>query len=298
MGLLEAVTWSFVSKERATLFGGGNPALALANPIAAELSDMRPSLLPGLAAAAGRNTDRGTADLALFEVGQVFWGDGEGDQRFAAAAVRRGTAKVGGAGRHWAGQAGPVGVFDAKADALALLAALGVPLAGVQVVPNGPEYLHPGRSGRLQLGPKAPIGVFGELHPRVLGLIGVSGPVAVFEITLDALPAPKAKATKARAKLELSDLMPVERDFAFVVGPDVAAADVLRAVLAADRAMISDATVFDVYSGPGIPDGAKSVGIAVTLQPRDRTMTEADLEAVSARIEAEVGRKTGGVLRR
>lgn len=298
MGLLEAVTWSFVSKERATLFGGGSPALALANPIAADLSDMRPSLLPGLAAAAGRNVDRGTADLALFEVGQVFGGDREGDQRVAAAAVRRGTAKASGAGRHWTGQSGPVGVFDAKADALGLLAALGIPLAGVQVVPGGPDYLHPGRSGRLQLGPQAPIGVFGELHPRILAGLGVSGPVAVFEITLDALPAPKAKPTKARPKLDLSDLMPVERDFAFVVGADVAAAEVLRAVLGAERAVIADATVFDVYSGPGVPDGSKSIGIAVMLQPRERTMTEADLEAVSARIEAEVGRKTGGVLRR
>lgn len=298
MGLLEAVTWSFVSKERATLFGGGSPALALANPIAADLSDMRPSLLPGLAAAAGRNVDRGTADLALFEVGQVFWGDGEGDQRFAAAAVRRGTATVAGAGRHWTGEAGPVGVFDAKQDAFALLAALGVPLGSVQVVSGGPDYLHPGRSGRLQLGPKAPIGVFGELHPKILEQLGVSGPVAVFEITLDALPAPKAKPTKARAKLELSDLMPVERDFAFVVGVDVAAADVLRAVLGADRTVIGDATVFDVYRGPGVPEDSKSIAVAVTLEPRERTMTEADLEAVSARIEAEVGRKTGGVLRR
>ncbi len=298
MGLLEAVTWSFVSKERAMLFGGGSPALALANPIAADLSDMRPSLLPGLAAAAGRNVDRGTADVALFEVGQVFGGDREDDQRFAAAAVRRGTATAAGAGRHWTGQTGPVGVFDAKADALGLLAALGVPLAGVQVVPGGPDYLHPGRAGRLQLGPKAPIGVFGELHPKILAGLGVSGPVAVFEITLDALPAPKARPTKARPKLELFDLMPVERDFAFVVGADVAAADVLRAVVGADRTVIADATVFDVYSGPGVPDGQTSIGIAVTLQPRERTMTEADLEAISARIEAEVGRKTGGVLRR
>ncbi len=298
IGLLEAVTWSFVSKERATLFGGGAPSLALANPIAADLSDMRPSLLPGLLAAAQRNADRGAGDVALFEVGQVFLGDGEGDQRFAAAVVRRGTARAAGAGRSWDGQARAVGVFDAKADALTLLAALGVSSGGLQVVAGGPPTMHPGRSGTLQLGPKTSVGVFGEVHPAVLAAMGVSGPLAVMEIVLDALPAPKAKPTKARGKLESSDLMPVERDFAFVVRGDVAAADVVRAAQAADRGLIVAVTVFDVYTGPGVPEGQKSVAVAVTLQPREQTMTEDHLEAISGRIEAEVLKKTGGVLRR
>ncbi|WP_131113161.1 phenylalanine--tRNA ligase subunit beta [Lichenihabitans psoromatis] len=297
-GLLEAVTWSFVSKQRATFFGGGSAALALANPIAADLSDMRPSLLPGLIAAAQRNADRGIGDVALFEVGQIFLSDGETDQRFAAAAVRRGTAKIGGAGRHWAAANTPVDVYDAKADALALLASLAIPAASIQVVPGGPAWLHPGRSGTLQLGPKTVIGSFGELHPAVLEAMGCAGPVAVFEIVLDALPPPKAKPTKARGKLDLPDLMPVERDFAFLAGEAVAASDILKAVQGADRASIVDASVFDVYRGAGVPEGRKSVAIAVTLQPRDRTMTEQDLEAISLKIEADVLKKTGASLRR
>ena len=297
LGLLEAVTWSFVSRERATLFGGGSPALSLANPIAADLSDMRPSLLPGLVAAAGRNADRGVSDVGLFEVGQVFRGDGDDDQKTAAAAIRRGTARPGGSGRAWDGSADAVGAFDAKADVLALLGALGVPLASVGIVPGGPDYMHPGRSARLQLGPKAPIGCFGELHPSVLAAMGVDGPLVAFEIELDALPAPKSKATKARPKLELADLMPVQRDFAFLVGRDVPAGDILRAITGADRALVTQANVFDVYRGSGVPDGQVSVAVAVTLQPRERTMTETDIEAVSARIAAEVQRRTGGVLR-
>ncbi len=297
-GLMEAVTWSFVSKGRATLFGGGSPALALANPIAADLSDMRPSLLPGLIAAAQRNADRGLGDVALFEVGQVFVDDSETGQRFAAAGVRRGTAAAGGSDRFWSGHAAPVGVFDAKADALALLGALGVPSGGLQVVPGGPAFLHPGRSATLQLGPRSPIGFFGELHPKAREAMDASGPFAVFEIVLDALPAPKAKPTKARGKLDLPDLMPVSRDFAFLAEERVPAADILKAVQAADRTVITGLSIFDVYRGPGVPEGRKSVAVAVTLQPRERTMTDADLEAISIRIEAEVARKTGAVLRR
>ncbi len=297
-GLLEAVTWSFISKQSATLFGGGTPALSLANPIAADLSDMRPSLLPGLVVAAQRNADRGQGDVALFEVGQIFLGDGETDQRFAAAGLRRGTAKAAGSGRHWNGSSMAVGVFDAKADALAVLAGLSIPLGGLQVVPGGPAFLHPGRSGWLQLGPKIRIGFFGELHPKVLDALGATGPLAVFEIILDALPPPKTKPTKARAKLDLPDLMPVDRDFAFLAEEAVSAADILRAVQGVDRILITDASVFDVYRGAGVPEGQKSVAVTVTLQPRGGTMTDADLEALSGRIEAEVAKKTGAVLRR
>ena len=298
LGLMEAVTWSFVSKARAVLFGGGTDALALANPIAADLSDMRPSLLPGLIAAAQRNADRGFRDVALFEVGQIFLDDSETGQRFAAAGVRRGSAQAGGADRHWSGNAAPVGVFDAKADAMALLDALSIPAGGLQVVAGGPAFLHPGRSGRLQMGPKSPLGVFGELHPSALDAMGASGPFAVFEVILDALPAPKTKATKARGPLDLPDLMPVQRDFAFVVEERVPAGDILRAVQGADRATITDAGVFDVYRGVGVPEGRKSVAVSVTLQPREKTMTDADLDAIGAKIEAEVARKTGAVLRR
>lgn len=286
-----------MSDEQAALFGGGAPELRLANPIAADLSTMRPSLLPGLLAGAGRNAARGAGDVALFEVGQIFLGDGEGDQRIAAAGLRRGTAKPAGAGRHWSGAAALVGVFNSKADALALIAALGVNPAAVQVVPGGPDWLHPGRSLTFRMGPKNTIGFCGELHPEVLRKLDVAGPVAVFEITLDALPTPKARPTKARPKLVLSDLQPVERDFAFLVDHKTAAADLVGAAQAADRALVAGVTVFDVYEGKGVPDGQKSVAIAVTLQPKDKTLADTDLEAVSQRIIEAVAKKTGGVLR-
>jgi phenylalanyl-tRNA synthetase beta chain len=295
-GLVEAVTWSFVSKEQAQAFGGG-AGLALANPIAAELSDMRPSLLPGLATAAGRNAARGFADVALFEVGQIFQSEDEKGQKIAATGVRRGLALPTGAGRHWSGKERAVGVFDVKADALALLQTLGVATGGLQIVAGAPSWYHPGRSGTLQFGPKAIVGYFGELHPRVLQALDVEGPIAVFEIILDTLPAPKAKPTKAKPKLELSDLQPVSRDFAFLVDRAASAGDLVKAVQAADRALITDVTVFDVYEGQGVPEGQKSVGVAVLLQPRDKTLTDADLEALAHKIVTEAGKKTGARLR-
>ncbi len=296
-GMMEAVNWSFVSKAQAEAFGGGGAALVLANPIASDLSDMRPSLAPGLLAAAQRNADRGANDVALFEVGQVFRGDGDKDQAYNAAGIRRGTAKVGGAGRIWGSRATPVDVFDAKADALALLAALGVSASAIQIVPGGPAFLHPGRSATLQFGPKNIVGWFGEFHPAVLEALDVEGPLAGFEITLDAVPAPKARPTKAKPKLELSDLMPLERDFAFVVDRATRAGDLLKAVLSADRALIADANVFDIYEGAGVPEGKKSVAVSVRLEPREKTLTDAEIEAVAGKIVAEAARKTGATLR-
>ena len=297
LGLREAVTWSFISKSSAELFGGGAPALALANPIAADLSDMRPSLIPGLVAAADRNARRGQRDVGLFEVGQIFLGDGEDDQRIAAASLRRGQAKAEGWGRHWAGGGGPVDVFDAKSDALALLAALGVSLAAVQIAPGGPSFLHPGRSATLQFGPQNVIGWFGQLHPSAAEALDAEGPLAAFEIVLDRIPAPKARPTRAKAKLERPEYMPVERDLAFVAPAKVRAADIVKAALAADRGLIVGAQVFDVYEGQGVPGGHKSVAIAVTLQPRERTLTDAEIEATVAKIVAEVAKKTGAALR-
>ena len=296
-GLVEAVTWSFISKERATLFGGGKPELSLANPIAADLSDMRPSLLPGLLAAAQRNADRGFGDVALFEVGQVFLGAGENDQRMSATGLRRATAKPQGAGRHWSSRAANVDVFDAKADAMAMLASLGVPTGGLQLVAGGPAWFHPGRSGTLQFGPKNIVGWFGELHPRVLDALKADGPVVAFEILLDDIPAPKAKPTKVKAKLELSEFMALERDFAFIVDRGVKAADITKAAQAAERALITDVGVFDIYEGIGVPEGKKSVAISVTLQPREKTLTDAEIEAVAAKVVAEVTKKTGATLR-
>jgi phenylalanyl-tRNA synthetase beta chain len=296
-GLVEAVTWSFIGKAEAELFGGGKPELALANPIAAELSDMRPSLLPGLLHAAQRNADRGHPDATLFEVGQVFRGDRPEDQFVAAAAVRRALGRPAGAGRHWSAKAGAVDVFDAKADAYAVLEALGVPTAGLQVVRGGPAWFHPGRSATLQFGPKGVIGAFGELHPAALEALDVKGPAVAFEILLDMIPPPKARPTRMKAKLALSEFQPVSRDFAFVVGRDVAAADILRAAQAADRQLVSTVDVFDVYEGAGIPEDKKSVAVAVTLQPTDKTLTDAEIDAVAGKIVAEVARKTGATLR-
>ncbi|RVU19045.1 phenylalanine--tRNA ligase subunit beta [Methylobacterium oryzihabitans] len=296
-GLTEAVTWSFIARDEALAFGGGRPELALANPIAADLSDMRPSLIPGLLKAAQRNADRGLPDVALFEVGQCFASDEPEGQTMKAAALRRGTARHGGAGRHWDGAAATVDAFEAKADALALLTALGVPTGGLQVAAGGPDWLHPGRSGTLQFGPRNPVGVFGELHPRVLKALDVRGPVVAFEIVLDALPLPKHRPTKVKPAAKLSDFQPLTRDFAFVVGRDVAAGDILKAVQAAERNLIAGIEVFDVYEGPHVGEGRKSVAVAVRLQPAERTLTDAEIEAVSARIVAEVGRKTGATLR-
>ena len=298
--LVEAVTWSFVSKKQAELFGGGKPELALVNPIAADLSDMRPSLIPGLVAAAQKNADRGFPDTALFEVGQIFRGDRPEDQFTAATGVRRALAKPSGIGRHWTKRDGEVDVFDAKADALAVLAAAGAPSQALQTVSGGPAWFHPGRSGTIQIGPQNVLGHFGELHPRALQALEAEGPLIAFEVILERIPEPKIRSTRAKPPLEMSPFQPVQRDFAFVVDRDVKAADIVRAAQSADRKLITGITVFDVYEGQGaqgIPPGKKSIAIAVTLQPREKTMTDAEIEALAAKIVGEVGKRTGGVLR-
>jgi len=296
-GMVEAVTWSFIAKPQAELFGGGKAELALANPIASDLSDMRPSLIPGLIAAAQKNADRGSPDVALFEVGQVFKGDRPEDQLTAASGVRRALAKASGIGRHWSAPAAEVDAFDVKGDAFAALTAAGAPAQALQVVPGAPAWFHPGRSGTIQIGPQNVLGYFGELHPRALEALDAEGPLAAFEVILEKIPEPKAKATRAKPVLELSQFQPVERDFAFVVDRAVKAADILRATQSVDRKLITNVTVFDVYEGKGIDPGKKSIAIAVTLQPRDKTMTDQEIDAVAAKIVAEVGKRTGGVLR-
>jgi phenylalanyl-tRNA synthetase beta chain len=295
-GLVEAVTWSFISKPAAELFGGGGPALVLANPIASDLSDMRPSLLPGLIAAVQANGDRGFPDVALFEVGQIFRGDRPEDQFVAAAGVRHGFASAKGAGRYWSGAA-PADAFDAKADALAVLAAAGAPPQALQIVPGGPAWLHPGRSGTIQIGPQNVLGYFGELHPRTLEALRADGPLMAFEVILDRIPAAKQRPTRAKPLLELSAFQPVLRDFAFIVDRAVKAGDIVRAAQGADKKLITDVIVFDVYEGKGIDDAKKSIAIAVTMQPREKTMTDEEIDAVGAKITAEVTKKTGGVLR-
>ena len=296
-GLVEAITWSFISKAEAELFGGGDARLALANPIAAELSDMRPSLLPGLLKAAQRNADRGFGDVALFEVGQCFVSDEPEGQIVKASGIRRGSARHEGVGRHWEGGATLVDAFDAKADAMALLSTLGIPSGGLQIVAGGPSWFHPGRSGTLQFGPKNVIGAFGEIHPNVLKALDVKGPVVAFELMLEGLPPPKAKPTKMKPKLALSDFQPIARDFAFVVARDVPAGDIVKAAQAAERQLIVGVDVFDVYEGAGIDPDKKSVAIAVTIQPTEKTLTDIEIEAITAKIVGEVSKKTGAALR-
>ncbi|MGA2817841.1 MAG: phenylalanine--tRNA ligase subunit beta [Xanthobacteraceae bacterium] len=295
--LVEAVTWSFVAKSQAELFGGGKPELSLANPIAAELSDMRPSLIAGLIVAAQKNADRGFPDVGLFEVGQVFRGDAPQDQLTAATGVRRSLAKPSGIGRHWTKRDGGVDAFDAKADAIAALVAAGAPPQALQVMPGGPPWFHPGRSGTIQIGPQNVLGHFGELHPSALEVLDAEGPLVAFEVILERIPEAKVRATRAKPALELSQFQPLDRDFAFVVERKTRAADVVRAAQSADRKLIAGVSVFDVYEGPGIDPGKKSIAIAVTIQPRERTMTDEEIEALAAKIVAEVGKRTGGVLR-
>jgi len=295
-GMVEAVTWSFISKSAAELFGGGQSELALANPIASDLSDMRPSLLAGLIAASQANINRGTSDVALFEVGQIFRGDKPEDQLMAAAGVRHGYASSRGLGRHWSG-AVAADAFDAKADAFAALAAAGAPMQALQVVPGGASWLHPGRSGTIQIGPQNVLGYFGELHPLALERLGADGPLMAFEVILNKIPEAKAKATRAKPVLELSAFQPVSRDFAFIVDRKVKAADLVRAAQGVDKKLITAVTVFDLYEGKGIDPDKKSLAIAVTIQPREKTMTDQEIDAVAAKIVAEVIKKTGGTLR-
>ncbi|EFM58614.1 phenylalanyl-tRNA synthetase, beta subunit [Brucella sp. BO2] len=296
-GMMEAVTYSFISEAQAKAFGGGKPELKLANPIAADMSDMRPSLLPGLLAAAQRNADRGFGDIALFEVSGIYEGDTPDKQRRVAGGVRRGTAKVEGAGRFWAGNAAPVGVFDAKADALAALEAAGAPVDRIQIEAGGPEWLHPGRSGTLKLGPKVVLGTFGEFHPDTLEALDVSGALCGFEVYLDAIPEPKAKSARTKPALNLSQFQSLKRDYAFVVDAAVEAGNVVKAVSSADKKLIVGVQVFDIFTGASLGEGKKSIAVEVLLQPQDRTLTDEDLEALSKQIVASVAKQTGGVLR-
>lgn len=291
-GLDEAVTWSFLSSTTAELFGGQGPALRLINPISSDLDVMRPSLLPNLVQAAGRNADRGWPDVGLFEVGPAFRDASPEGQDLVAAGLRAGAL----VSRHWAGGARSVDVFDAKADALGALEAAGAPVGALQVTTDAPAWYHPGRSGVLRLGALA-LGRFGELHPGVLDRLGVKGPVVGFELLLDAVALPKKKTGTARPLLKLSPLHPIRRDFAFVVDQGVEADRLVRAVRGADKVLVRDVVVFDRYQGPGIEPGRKSLALAVTLQPQDSTLTDLEIEDVAGKIVDAVVKATGAVLR-
>jgi len=291
-GMEEAVTWSFMAGPLAARFGQVHDGLRLLNPIASDLDVMRPSILPNLIQAAGRNADRGFPDAALFELGPQYRTPEPAGQQTMATGVRAGLAVQ----RHWSGAPRPVDVHDAKADALAALEAAGAPVGNLQVTTDAPDWYHPGRSGTLRLGPTV-LARFGETHPEVLDLLGAKGPMVQFEVFLDAVPAPKKKAGTARPLLRLSALQPVVRDFAFVVDAATEADRVVRAVRGADKALVADVAVFDVYRGPGVGEGRKSLALSVTLQPTEKTLTEAEIDAVGQKIVAAVAKAVGGVLR-
>jgi phenylalanyl-tRNA synthetase beta chain len=290
-GMMEGVTFSFVSRREAELFGGGAEQLTLANPISADLDVMRPTPLVNLATAAARNADRGFGDVALFEVGPQYLDDSPEGQATLAAGLRSGGRHP----RHWAVGARTVDAFDAKADAEAVLAACEAPVDNLQVTRDAPSWYHPGRSGVLRLGPKI-LAQFGELHPRVLKVLDMKGPAAAFEVFLDAIPLPRGGRQK-RSLLALSPFQPVSRDFAFLVDEDVPAEKVIRAARGADKALIAEVALFDVYQGKGVEPGKKSLAIAVTLQPREATLTDQEIDAVADKVVAQVTAATGGSLR-
>ena len=291
LGYNECVTYSFIDKTAASLFGGGDDATMLENPISADLSHMRPALLPGLLRAAARNQARGFMDMALFEVGHAFHGGEPGEQHLLVTGVLIG--KTGPKDVH--GQSRGVDVYDAKADAEAILAAMGAP-AKVQILRGGAGWWHPGRHGMICLGPKKVLGIFGELHPKVLREMDIKGPAVAFTLWPEEIPVPKSR-TATRPALILQDLQPVDRDFAFVVDAGVEALMLVNAAMGADKALIADVRVFDQFVGGSLGEGKKSLAIAVRLQPVGATLKEADIEAVSAKIIEKVSKATGGVLR-
>ncbi len=288
-GLAECVTFSFMAAEQAALFGPPDPGLRLANPIAADLDQLRPTPLATLLLAARRNAARGWPDLGLFEIGPAFLEVLPTTQPAFCAGLRTGATP-----RNWAAPSRPVDAMDARGDADAVLASLGVPMEALSVTADAPGFYHPGRSGVIRQGPKLALARFGALHPRVLAALDLPGPVVAFEVFLDAIPDPKRR---RRAPPDLPPFMPLRRDFAFVLADDVPAEAVLRAVRGAERTLIAGVALFDVYAGPPLEAGQKSLGVEVTLQPRDRTLAEAEIEAAAARIAAAVAKATGGRLR-
>ena len=289
-GLVEAVTFSFISTREAELFGGAKLELRLVNPISADLDAMRPSLLPGLVSAARRNADRGYPDVALFELGPLYRNDTPAGQALVAAGLRAGHTGA----KLWREKVSEVDLFDVKSDALAALAAMGAPADNIQVMADPPEWFHPGRAGTLRLGPKV-LGAFGELHPAVIEALESRPPLAGFEVFLDAVPEPRAG--RAKPPIHLSVFQPVERDFAFVVDYELPAETLLRAARGVDRKLVTEIRLFDVYQGAGLPEGKKSLAITVVLQPQERTLTDAEIEGFSQRLIAQVEKATDGQLR-
>jgi phenylalanyl-tRNA synthetase beta chain len=289
-GFNETINFSFIPRAHAKLFGGGDDERQVANPIAADLDAMRPSLLPSLLAAAARNQARGFSDVMLFELGAQFESGMPEAQTTVVAGIRSGEGV-----RSWTKSAHPADAFDVKADMLAVLeAAMNGPMTA-PIKQGTASWYHPGRSGILALGPKV-LANFGELHPKILAAFDVKGPVSAFEVFLNAVPEPKFKG-KARAPFNPSPFQPVERDFAFVVDGAVMADVIIKAAKSVERDLIERIDIFDVYKGKGVPDGKKSLAISVRLQPKDKTLTDAEIEIIAQKIVAAVTKATGGTLR-
>ncbi len=290
-GISEAATWSFVEPALAKSFG--NAGIKLRNPINSEFSVLRPSILPNLLQAAGRNLNRGTASVALFESGPRFLGTQPGEQEVAIGGIRVGPNHE----RHWASKARDVDVYDARADAVAVLLACKVNPEGLRVVADGPDHYHPGRKGRLMLGPKTVLAEFGEIHPGIVKTLDLDTRAVGFEVFLDRLPKLKVRKSRARASIKLSPFQPVDRDFAFVVKKNVTAESLMSAVRGAEKTLIREVSLFDTYEGPGLDEGEKSLAIAVRLQSMDHTLSEAEIEAVVRKIMSAATRATGASLR-
>lgn len=291
-GMLETVTWSFTDSTVAQYFRRSEDVVMLMNPIAADLNEMRPSILPNLLLGAKNNIARGYGNVALFEVGPEFHGRKPGQQTLIAGGVRVGMTSK----KHWSGEARAFDVYDVKADALAAIAAANGPFENAQITTDAPAYYHPGRSGVLRLG-KNVLAYFGELHPSVLKKLGLKQRVYAFEVFLDNIPLPRDSQGKAKKKLELSQFQPVDKDLAFVVEREVKAIDVITAAKTADRAAITDVRVFDIYEGENLPADKKSIAVTVTFQPTEKTFSDQDLDVLMKKVERAVTAKTGGELR-
>jgi phenylalanyl-tRNA synthetase beta chain len=285
-GMQDCVTYGFLAREQAALFGETPDTLKLENPIASDLDQMRPTPVASLALAAARNAARGFGDAALCEIGGAYRQAG---QLAVAAGLRAGLTAP-----NWAAPSRAVDWLDAKGDAVAVLMALGVPMAAVQVGVDAPGFYHPGRSGVLRQGPKTVLATFGELHPKVRAALGIPGAAVAFEVFLDAIAEPKRR---KKGVPDLPAFQPVRRDFAFLVDEDVAAETLLRAARNADKALVADAVLFDRYVGEKLPAGKVSLAIQVTLQPRERTLTDAEIEAAAQKIVGAVAKATGAALR-
>ncbi|WP_438993195.1 phenylalanine--tRNA ligase subunit beta [Pseudemcibacter sp.] len=293
LGLREAVTWSFLSSDQARIFGELPASLILDNPVSAEMDAMRPNLLPNLITAAGRNIDRGFKNVAIFEAGNQFHSDKPDGQQFVLAGIRRGDNHD----RHWKNNPEAIDVYDAKADAIAVLNAIGVNADNAQIVAEAPDWYHPGRSGVIRLGPKNIMAYFGEIHPSVLKKLDVKGPLVGFEIMLGNIPLPRSKSGNSRGPLRSSDFQAVERDLAFVVDKDLPAEQIFKIVGSADKKLIDQINVFDVYWGKGIDDDKKSIAVNFRMQPMDKTMTDEEIEALRQKVIDLVAKKAGGTLR-